>query len=87
VSVPVGIGDTQRVFAVHKDLITRRSKRFYSMIEGEISQEPTPVELRGCKPEMFDRYLHCLYHSEVPKSKVASAVFGRHNRGIVHQDD
>lgn len=90
-SVLVHNGAHQQIFAVHKELIKRRSEFFRLVIDGGVpgsggEPEPEPIQLEHRDPEIFDRYLHCVYHNEVPKvtswpqtaregSKTQSAAF------------
>lgn len=60
---------------MHKDIISRRSEYFRLLIEGNLSgpeEKPgtEPVELKYCNPEVFDNYLHCVYHNEVRKVSI-----------------
>jgi hypothetical protein len=93
-SVLIHDGAYKHTFTVHKDIISRRSEYFRLLIEGELSgpeEKPgtEPVELKYCNPEVFDNYLHCVYHNEVRKVSIwpqaAREGLGMQSPGAAYQ--
>ena len=64
--VLVGRDDNQQLFTVHHDIITRQSK-FFRQARSSLwnSDKSVPVELQHADPQIFDMYLHCVYHHDV----------------------
>jgi hypothetical protein len=58
--VLVGQGARQQSFTLHQDLIKKRSKVFTTVTSDR-------VPLQEFDPEIFDKYLYCVYHNKVPK--------------------
>jgi hypothetical protein len=67
--VLVGTGSNETRFTVHHDVILKRSAFFRAArSERWITDKSKPADLHEHNPETFNVYLHCLYHSVVPKS-------------------
>jgi hypothetical protein len=65
--VLVGAGAKQRRFTVHHDLITKRSKFFRAArSERWTLIKSKPADLQHCDPDIFAKYLHCIYRDAVP---------------------
>ena len=63
----VGAGAKQRRFTVHHDLITKRSKFFRAArSERWTLIKSKPADLQHCDPDIFAKYLHCIYRDAVP---------------------
>lgn len=62
------VGPKQQLFTVHHDVITNRSDFFCQARAPQWNKDKSlPVELQHADPQIFDMYLHCVYHNEVPE--------------------
>ena len=65
--VLVGREHNQQPFTVHHDITTRRSKFFRQARSPQWnSDKSVPVELQHADPQIFDLYLHFVYHDAAP---------------------
>jgi hypothetical protein len=65
--VLVGREHDQQLFTVHYDVITIRSRFFRQARSPQWNSDKSlPVELQHVDPQIFDMYLQCVYHNEVP---------------------
>jgi hypothetical protein len=62
------VGPNLQRFTVHHDVITRRSRFFRQARSPQWNSDKSlPVELQHADPQIFDVYLQCVYHNEIPE--------------------
>lgn len=67
-NVLVGRDSNQQLFTVHHDIITNRSDFFEQARSPRWNpKKSVPVKLPHADPQIFDMYLHCVYHNVAPK--------------------
>lgn len=64
--VLVGTAPNQERFIVHYDIVAKRSEFFRAARSERWTPGTKPTDLHEHDPETFDRYLHCVYHNELP---------------------